>query len=191
LRIHEFADVSSRDSPVMLFQIMGFGQQPMPETNELRAQYLAGSFGPSLELVADALGLPIDEITAKSELACADRDIQIAAGVIKRGTVAAQRTTISAMRNGKPVISFSANWYCSKHIDADWRLRDTGWHIEVEGDTPLDVAIHTPVPLENWAQVSPNLTAHRPVNAIPYVCSAAPGIRTTVDLPQIIADLGA
>ena len=28
------------------------------------------------------------------------------------------------------------------------------------------------------------------VNAIPYVCAAAPGIRTTLDLPQIIADLG-
>ena len=28
--------------------------------------------------------------------------------------------------------------------------------------------------------------ANCPVNAIPYVCAAAPGIRTTVDLPQII-----
>jgi 2,4-diaminopentanoate dehydrogenase len=28
------------------------------------------------------------------------------------------------------------------------------------------------------------------VNAIPYVCAAAPGIKTTVDLPQIIARLG-
>jgi len=32
--------------------------------------------------------------------------------------------------------------------------------------------------------------ANRPVNAIPYVCDAAPGIRTTVDLPQIIPALG-
>ena len=33
-------------------------------------------------------------------------------------------------------------------------------------------------------------TAHRAVNAVPYGCAAPPGIRTTVDLPQIIADLG-
>jgi hypothetical protein len=36
----------------------------------------------------------------------------------------------------------------------------------------------------------PGLTAHRAVNAIPVVCAAAPGIRTTAELPQIIADLG-
>jgi 4-hydroxy-tetrahydrodipicolinate reductase len=61
--------------------------------------------------------------------------------------------------------------------------------VEVAGDTPLDIDIRFPVPAERWAEVSPNLTAHRPINAIPYVCAAAPGIRTTVDLPQIIADL--
>ena len=33
---------------------------------------------------------------------------------------------------------------------------------------------------------SPGYTANRAVNAVPVVCAAAPGIRTTVDLPQII-----
>ena len=44
-------------------------------------------------------------------------------------------------------------------------------------------------PPEQWAATSPGLTAHRPVNAIPYVCAAEPGIRTTVDLPQVIPTL--
>ena len=189
LRIHEFADVSSRDSPTMLFQIMGFGQAPVPQANEARAQYLGQSFGPSLQLVAGALGLPLDSIAAQGEVATARHDIRIAAGMIKSGTVAAQRTTISGMRNGKVLISFSANWYCSRDISADWDLRGTGWRLEVLGDTPLEIEIRSPVAPERWAQVSPNLTAHRPVNAIPYVCAAAPGIRTTVDLRQIIADL--
>jgi hypothetical protein len=189
LRIHEFADVSSRNSPEMLFQVMGFGQLPLPQRDEGRAQYLAHSFGPSLQLLASALRLPLDSIEAKGEVASARRDIQIAAGVIKAGSVAAQRTTISGVRNGKTLVSFAANWYCSTEIDAEWDLRATGWHIEVEGDTPLDVAMRSPVPAERWPEVSPNLTAHRPINAIPYVCAAAPGIRTTLDLPQIIADL--
>jgi 4-hydroxy-tetrahydrodipicolinate reductase len=115
--------------------------------------------------------------------------VSIAAGTIPRGTVAAQRTTISGIRKGETLVSFSANWYCSTDVDADWDLRATGWHLEVEGDTPLDVEIRSPVPVERWADVSPNLTAHRPINAIPYVCAAPPGIRTTIDLPQIIADL--
>jgi 4-hydroxy-tetrahydrodipicolinate reductase len=36
------------------------------------------------------------------------------------------------------------------------------------------------------AATTPGYTAHRAVNAIPYVCAAPPGIRTSVDLPQII-----
>ncbi|HKP57722.1 MAG TPA: hypothetical protein VJV78_13415 [Polyangiales bacterium] len=190
LRIHEYADVSSRNSPELLFQMMGFGQPSLPQANQARAQYLGHAFGPSLQLVGDVLGVPLDAIEAEGDVATARRDVRIAAGVIERGTVAAQRTTISGMRGGKALMSFSANWYCSTDVDADWDLRETGWRVEVDGDTPLDVAVRFPVSAERWAAVSPNLTAHRPINAIPYVCAAAPGIRTTAELPQIIADLG-
>lgn len=190
LHIREFADVSSRNSPTMLFEIMGFGQETPPAAALAgRAQYLTHSFGPSLHLVADALGLPLDSISAVSETANARRDTPIAAGTIRRGRVAAQRTTISGVRAGQTILAFTASWYVTTDIDADWKLRDTGWHIELAGDTPLDIQIRSPVPAERWAQVSPNLTAHRPVNAIPFVCAAQPGIRTTLDLPQIVADL--
>jgi 4-hydroxy-tetrahydrodipicolinate reductase len=189
LRIHEFADVSSRNSSNLLFRVMGFGQPPMPELDALRAQHLARSFGPSLALVAQALQLPLDDVDARGEVAVARRDVEIAAGVIRAGTVAAQRTTIAGRRNGRALLLFSANWYCSTDVAAAWDLRPTGWHIEVDGDTPLDLAMHCPVPAERWADVSPNLTAHRPINAIPYVCAAEPGLRTTAELPQIIADL--
>jgi 4-hydroxy-tetrahydrodipicolinate reductase len=40
------------------------------------------------------------------------------------------------------------------------------------------------------AATTPGYTASRAVNAVPYVCAAAPGIRTTVDLPQIIPTFG-
>ena len=39
-------------------------------------------------------------------------------------------------------------------------------------------------------EMTPGYTANRAVNAVPYLCAAAPGIRTTVDLPQIIPALG-
>lgn len=191
LHIQEFADVSSRNSPHMLFEIMGFGCAPLPQASEGRAQHLAKSFGPSLQLVASALGLPLDSIDAKSEVARARRDFRIAAGTIASGTVAAQRTIVTGIRNGEPLLRFTANWYCGTDIAADWELQPTGWRVQVEGDAPLDVQIRFAVPAERWPEVSPALTAHRPVNAIPYVCAAEPGIRTTADLPQIIADLSA
>jgi hypothetical protein len=188
LLIEEFADLSTRNSPELLFGIMGFGGAP--KKDEWRAAYLRESFGPSLRLAAEAMGLGFDSIEAEGEVAVARRDVTIAAGKLAAGTVAAQRTTVRGMRGGKPLISFSANWYCTAEVEPDWALRPTGWHLVVDGDTPLDVAIGFPVPPERWAMVSPGLTAHRAVNAIPYVCDAAPGMRSSIDLPQIIARLG-
>ena len=52
------------------------------------------------------------------------------------------------------------------------------------------MALPFPFPIEEMAERSPGYTANRAVNAVPVVCAAAPGIRTTVDLPQIIARLG-
>jgi hypothetical protein len=46
------------------------------------------------------------------------------------------------------------------------------------------------VTIEQMGDVSPGYTANRAVNAVPFVCAAPPGIRTTADLPQIIARLG-
>jgi hypothetical protein len=188
LRINEYADLSQRDSPDMLFNVMGFGRPP-PKSDERRLYYLREAFGPSLQLVADALSMPLDAVEVSGGTATALRTTRIAAGVLEAGTLAAQRTTVSGIHAGREVLSFTATWYCTADLDPSWDLRATGWHVAVEGDTPLDVDIHIPVPLERLGAVSPGYTAHRAVNAVPFVCAAAPGIRSTIDLPQIIANL--
>lgn len=190
LTIDEYANTSSRNSPEMLFQVMGFGE-PMGPFDQRRAEHLKGEFGKSLSQIGEAIGLPIDEIEAFGETSAAKNTTQIAAGTIEAGTVGAMRTTITCKHKGKPVLRFRANWYVTADVeDADWDLRDSGWRVRTEGDTPLLVDVHFPVPEEDYAAYSPGLTAHRPVNAIPAVCAAEPGIRTTVDLPQIIARFG-
>jgi 4-hydroxy-tetrahydrodipicolinate reductase len=192
LHIGEFADCSSRNSPAMLFEVMGFGQKP-GKANQGRLNHLREAFGPSLQLVAEALGLPLDGLEVSGGVGVARRDITIAAGLVPAGTVAAQRTTVSGMRGGKSLMTFTATWYVSSDVETDgtpWNFRPSGWHIAVNGDAPLDVTIRFPVAPENYADMTPGLTAHRPVNAVPYVCEAPAGICTTVDLPQIIARLG-
>jgi 4-hydroxy-tetrahydrodipicolinate reductase len=189
LTIDEFADLSSRDSPGLLFDIMGFGKEP-GEYGDARLSHGRTSFGPSLQLLADALSIPLDSVEASGEFATALHPIAIAAGTLDAGTVAAQRMTVSGMRAGRPLLEFRATWYCTTDLEPAWTVRETGWHVSVDGDAPLEVDIRFPVPLERWAAVSPGLTAHRAVNAVPVVCEAAPGIRTSVDLPQVIAMLG-
>jgi len=188
MTIDEFADLSQRDSPGLLFEVMGFGRAPA-DFDERRLSHGRTSFGPSLRLVAETLGLPLDDVQASGELAVASRTVEIAAGTLEAGTVAAQRLTVTGMRCGHALLRFRASWYCTTDLDPAWVVRPTGWHITVDGDAPLDVDLRFPVPLERMGAVSPGYTAHRAVNAVPVVCAAAPGIRTTVDLPQIVATL--
>lgn len=188
LTIDEFADLSQRDSPGLLFDIMGFGKTPTA-FDERRLSHGRVSFGPSLRLIADALSLPLDDVVASGEIATARHTLEIAAGTLQAGTVAAQRLTVSGLRGGHPLLQFRATWYCTTDLEPAWDVRATGWHIAVEGDAPLDVDMPFPVPIERMAAVTPGYTAHRAVNAVPVVCAAPTGIRTTVDLPQIIATL--
>ncbi|CAJ1502576.1 dihydrodipicolinate reductase [[Mycobacterium] kokjensenii] len=189
LRIDEYADLSRRDSPEMLFGHMGFGR-PAAQFEQARADYLRSSFGPSLRLVADTVGLSLDAVTATGELATAARTVQIAAGTLPAGTVAAQRIVVAGIRDGATLMSFRATWYCTTELEQDWDLAPTGWHVAVDGDAPLDVAVRMPVPLERMAEVSPAYTANRAVNLVAAVCAAAPGIRSGVDLPLAAPVLG-
>jgi hypothetical protein len=188
LTINEFSDMSARNSPIMLFDVMGFGKPP-GEFNERILATVRGSYGTSLPLIADAISMPVDSVEASGEFATARHTVHIPAGVIEAGRVAAMRITIAGMRGGQPLLRFRSNWYCSTDIEPAWDIKDSGWRVLVEGDTPMAIDIDFPVTPEQYPDVSPNLTAHRPVNAVPFVCAAAPGIRTTVDLPQIIANL--
>ncbi len=190
LSIDEYADLSRRDSPALLFDVMGFGKRP-DELGTSRSAHLVQAFGPSLRVTAEALGLPLDTVEATGELAVATRDVEIAAGALRAGTVAGQRTTVSGLRDGVELIRFRPTWVCTPEIDADWELQATGWRVQVAGDTPLDVRVEFAVPLERMAEYSPGFTAHRAVNAVAAVHAAEPGIRTTADLPQVVAELGA
>lgn len=192
LQINEFADCSTRNSPEMIFQMMGFGAKP-GAANEAQLGHIRSSFAPSLQLTATALGLPIDNFEVSGEQGIARKDTHIAAGVVPAGTVAATKTILTGMRNGKPVMEFTTTWFVSDDVETSdgkvWDFRDSGWRILLKGDCPLDISISFPVEPEHYADMTPGLTAHRPVNAVPYVCEAPPGIQTTVDLPQIIARL--
>ena len=189
LTIDEFADMREVKSPEMVFTHMGFGR-PVASFDPSRLGDVKVGFAQSLRLVGDAIGLPLEKVTASGEVASVRKPLEIHGRVLEPGMIAAQRTTVSGWRDGGEILQFRANWYCTTDIDADWTLRDVGWRIQVEGDAPLDIAITNPVPRHMLGEVAPNKTPFRVVNAAPYVCAAAPGIRTTLDLPPIIPYLG-
>jgi 4-hydroxy-tetrahydrodipicolinate reductase len=190
LTIDEFADCVPGCSPDMIFNMIGFGR-PAEAFDQAQLADIGGWFDQSLSLVADALNIPFESTAFSHEVGLAKTPVRIGDGVVQPGTVAALRMVKSGLRGGKPVMRFRSIWYVTTDLDVDWgRLRNYGWRVLVEGDAPLDVDIHFPIPQADEVAILPNYTANRPVNAIPYVCAAPPGVVTTADLPQIIADLG-
>jgi 2,4-diaminopentanoate dehydrogenase len=185
VEIEEFANLSRRDSPALLFELMGFGR-PLESFDARRSSYLLGEFGPPLGALMDAAGNPVDEWQCVGEVAAARDATSIVAGDIDAGSVAAQRTTITGRRGGADVVRFTASWYCTADLDPAWDLLPTGWRVRVRGEAPLDVQLEFPIALEDLGSFTPAYTANRPVNSIPYVCAAPPGILATADLPPIV-----
>lgn len=190
LAIEEFADLSQRPSPKLLFEVMGMGRRPGP-VDARRAGHLKASFGPSLEALADRVGLPIDRVDAETEVAVATRKVTIAAGDIDEGCIAAQRSTVAAMSGDETRFSFRATWYCTDALEPAWDLGSTGWRVTVDGDAPMIVDVAFPIGTDQLAAVTPGLTAHPAVNSVAPVCEAPPGLVSTTDLPVLVpAHLG-
>jgi len=99
LTIDEYAALSQRNSPDLLFHVRGLGREAGP-----------------VQMVADAIGLPLDSGKARGELAMASQET-IAAGTLAAGTVAAQRITVSGIRTGFELIRFRATWYGTADLD--------------------------------------------------------------------------
>ncbi len=182
--IEEYADLSQRDSPHLLFEQMGFGRSPDTYSPK-RASYLLGEFGPALGVLADAADRPVDDWTCTGEVAVARQTTSIVAGELAAGSVAAQRNTLIGSSHGTEAVRFTASWYCITDVEPAWDLRPTGWRVQVHGDAPFDVALPFPIPVEELGSHTPAYTANRPVNAVPYVCAAPPGVLATADLPPI------
>jgi 4-hydroxy-tetrahydrodipicolinate reductase len=185
IELMEYGDLSHRPSRHMVMDQMRFGK-PLAEFNpERRKAHLFGEYQPPLTVLAGIAGLEIDQWTAEGGAAAAKQDTEIVSGLIEAGTAAAQRVIISGWRAGHEVIKFTQYAYVTMETDPDWDLRKTGWRVRIDGDAPFDIDMAFPVGLDVLADYVPAYNANGPVNAIPYVCAARPGILTTEDLPYI------
>ena len=144
------------------------GLRPLSPTNfdPRRWAHGAASFGPSLRLVAEALGLPLDSVEAQRRGGRGPADDHHR-GRDHRGRDGGRPADdVSGLRAGRPLLQFRSNWYCTDDLDPAWELRPTGWRVVVDGDTPLDVDLRLDVPIERMGELSPNFTANRAVNAV-------------------------
>jgi 2,4-diaminopentanoate dehydrogenase len=186
IEIEEFGDLSHRPSPHMVMEQMRFGKPLEDFDPERRKNHLFGEYQPPLSVLGELAGFAIDEWTAEGGVAAAKEDLHIVAGLIEAGTAAAQRVVVHGTEAGVERIRFTQYGFVAMDVEPDWGLQPTGWRLRVHGDAPMDLSMPFPVPLDDLASYVPAFNANGPVNAIPYVCAAAPGILTTEELPHIL-----
>ena len=186
IRTMEIADYSTYDGVTVMFDVMGFGN-PIGEFPMLfQPGVLSIAWGTAIRQLAAGLGVEVDEIRDSVEQEPAPEDLDVAAGHIAKGTVAALRFQIEGMVGGQPVIVVEHVTRLRADLRPDWAQPahpGGSYRIEITGE-PSYFADIVPTSAHGGAPYAAILAAaDRIVNSIPDVIAAAPGIRTTVDLP--------
>jgi len=191
VRAEEFSDIRSYAAEFVVKEIMLFGKSPEVAKASPMLDLLGRGFLQSVDMVADALGIVLDEKKhASHEMAVATAPIPTSFGELERGTVAAQRFTWQGTVDGVPVITARVNWLMGQdNLDPAWTFGAKGerFEIEIEGEPNVAVSFHGlhPLDAQSGLEQNPGLmaTAMNCVNAVPYVVRAEPGLRSYLDLP--------
>lgn len=193
VRAEEFSDIRTYNAPDVVRHIMGFGGPPEAAVQGPMAGLLEAGFKQSVRMIADHMGFQIDPtIRTIQEIAVATGDIDYEPVAITKGTVAARRFRWQAIADGEPVITAAVNWLMGEdNLEPAWTFGEQGERFEVEitGDPSVSLTFKglQPQTIAEGLRRNPGVvaTANHCVNAIPYVCPAAPGIKTYLDLPLI------
>jgi 4-hydroxy-tetrahydrodipicolinate reductase len=190
--VREQADTTFYDSPETE-KLAGFGQ---PIDHPGLAQMVregTAVFGEAVAMVADALGVELDDIVCESEFAQTTEDLEMASWTIPTGCVAGVAASWQGRIGDRTVVDLNVRWKKGTTLEPDWVIEKDGWLITVDGLPtvtaeldflpPLDFEGET---LEDFMTIGHIITAVPALNAIPAVVAAAPGIVSYPDLTLLM-----
>jgi hypothetical protein len=188
LTISEAAHTALYDSPDTE-RPAGFGR-PIEDSN-LPAMTAAGTavFGEAVAMVADALGVELDEVVCTAEHAKTTTDLDLGSWRIAAGCVAGVAASWQGRVGGRTIVELNVRWKKAPVLEPDWKIAD-GYTIEVQGLPTIRSTLQfLPPPdfqvkaLSDFMVLGHIMTAMPAVNAIPRVVAAPPGIVSYLDLP--------
>jgi hypothetical protein len=190
--VNEAADTTFYDSPATERPV-GFGQPiDHPELQAMTAQGTA-VFGEAVRMVADALGVELDEVRCEAEYAQTTADLDLGSWKIPAGCVAGVAASWTGLLGDRIVVELNVRWKKGQTLAPDWEIDQDGWVIQIDGRPTVTAKIgFLPPPdfeaetMEDFMVLGHIMTAMPPINAIPAVVAAAPGIATYNDLPLIL-----
>jgi hypothetical protein len=186
----ESADSTGYDSPETELPV-GFARPIDDPALPEMARAGTAVFGDAVHLVADALGVELDDVRFEAEFAQTTEHLDLGSWEIAPGCVAGVAASWQGWVGDRKVVDLKVRWRKGQTLEPDWQL-DEGYLIEIQGQpcvrTKVEIspaADFVATSFADYMVIGMIMTALPAINAIPAVCAAAPGIVTYLDLPLI------
>lgn len=188
IRVQEILDYSTYPNPFTLFEAMGFGK-PVDHDGAfmLAPGALSFAWGCSVNLIAEGLGVKLDEIREVHERVPTERTLELELGTLPAGSSAGLRFELQGIVAGEPRIFVEHVTRMHPEVAPHWPKSEKGdsYRIFVEGSPSISAELAF-----RGAGDDPNAggclsTGMRAIQAVPAVNAAPPGLITPFDLPLI------
>ena len=185
IRIQEVVNYATYNQPEVVFGTMGFGQPMDAVPLLLTPGAISMAWGGTIRLLAEGLGVELDEIRQIHEKVAAPENFETPIGTVKEGSMAALRFEVQGIVNGRPALIVEHVTRLRDDLSPEWAQSDGGYRIIIEGVPSITVHLEMADEKGDHAVGGVILTATRLVNSIPAVCEARPGLLSALDLPLI------
>lgn len=185
IRAFELFNYAYYDQPDAVRNLVGFG---LPMDN-VPPMVMAGVptmvWGGPIRMVARALGVELDEIREVVERRPLERTVTNQLGVFDAGTQGALRFEVQGIVGGQPRIIIEHVTRIDDEVAADWpKPEGAGAHgVRIKGKPNIALDIESEDERGDRAGGGNTTAAARIVNAVPFVCEAAPGLLDALSVP--------
>lgn len=192
ITVTESVDSTGYDSPETEIPC-GFGRPIDDPQLPAMAQSGTAVFGDAVWMMANVLGVEIDEVVCDTEFAKTTSDLKLGSWSIDAGCVAGIATNWQGRLRGANVLELKTVWRKGPTLDPDWDV-EHAYLVDVRGQPCVRTKMQI-LPGKNFVAESFQdfmvlgmiATAMPAIQGIPAVVEAKPGIVTYGDLPLIAA----
>ena len=187
--VRELFNYATYHAPHAVRDLVGFGTSMDELPPMLWPTVPTMVWGGVLRLLAEAVGVRLDEVDEVIERRPLDRTIELPIGTFSAGTQGAFRLLVRGLVDGEPVITVEHVTRIDDECAPDWPYppeRSMGCHqVVLEGDpnTTMTVIAEDADGDRNVGGIA--LSAGRLVHALPALIDAPSGIVTALDLPLV------
>ncbi|MBW2421699.1 MAG: dihydrodipicolinate reductase [Deltaproteobacteria bacterium] len=185
--VQELFDYSTYEDPELTGVAFGFGR-PASETPLLgQPGILRGGWGPMVQMIADRLGIELDEIRESFEREYTSEAFDTPMMHVPKDTCAAVRFRVEGMAYGRPVVVTEHVNRLRGDIAPHWPMPPDGrpgvHRCMITGNPNVQMECFFPGDDGDYVRGGVQAGALRMLNAIPAVCAHEAGLVSTLDLP--------